>query len=402
MDKYVKGTYENILLYARNEEVAHFNYEKDSVDTSNLDKDEISFFKKDYPLHNGTADFHIDNRPNLAYSIYYNPKTLDAITVDEKKLVKGSYKIGVISRKDLLRDGYVRVIPKYNSKYDNQRVWRWCAETFKAKYKTELIFSEDDNYFYQKKRYKEDGSFEKKFKNYINIDGGEGKKELVDIFGKKIFDNPKSTTLLKHLLKIVSKTSSTILDFMAGSGTTGHAVLALNKEDGGNRKFILCTNNENKICENVTWERIKRVSKGYKKQNGDKVEGLGGNLKYLKTDFIKIDNNSDNLKEKTVEASTEILCLKENTFNKVIDDYKKHKIKVFESKNKYTAILFDLFYFDEFIVELKKLKDKKVSIYVFSYTKDFSASEFSDLKIDFTVEAIPEKVLETYKKIFNF
>ena len=227
-------------------------------------------------------------------------------------------------------------------------------------------------------------------------------KELADIIYKGAFQNPKPSSLIKILVNSVSKKNSIILDFMAGSGTTGHAVLALNKEDGGNRKFILCTNNENKICENVTWERIKRVSKGYKKQNGDKVEGLGGNLKYLKTDFIKIDNNSDNLKEKTVEASTEILCFRENTFNKVIDDYKKHKIKVFESKNKYTAILFDLFYFDEFIAELKKLKDKKVSIYVFSYTKDFSASEFGDLKIDFTVEAIPEKVLETYKKIFNF
>jgi adenine-specific DNA-methyltransferase len=189
---------------------------------------------------------------------------------------------------------------------------------------------------------------------------------------------------------------------MAGSGTTGHAVLDLNKEDGGNRKFILCTNNENKICEDVTWQRIKKVSQGYTKPNGEKVEGLGGNIKYLKTDFIKINDTADNLKEKVVETSTEILCLKENTFSKVKDSYNKNQIKIFENNDKYTAILFDLFYFDEFIEELKKLKDKPVAVYVFSYTKDFSKKEFADLEIDFSVEAIPEKVLETYKKIFNF
>jgi len=402
MDKYVKGTYENILLYSRRENGAHINYEKDTISVDGLEKDNISFFKKDYPLHNGTADFHINNRPNLAYSIYYNPKTKDAVTIDEKEKIKGFYKIKGITRKDLISKGYIRIIPKYNLKYNNQRVWRWGSEKFHKEYKTELIFNESDQYFYQKKRFREDGSFEKVFKNYINIDGGEGKKQLVNIFDKKVFDNPKSINLLKHLFKITSKSHSIILDFMAGSGSTGHAVLDLNKEDGGNRKFILCTNNENKICEDVTWERIKRVSKGYKKQNGEKVEGLGGNLKYLKTDFISIENNADNLKEKVVEASTEILCLKENTFTEVIDDYKGNKIKIFENKDKYTAILFDLFYFDEFVRELEKLKDKKVSIYVFSYTKDFSANEFSELDINFTVEAIPEKVLETYKKIFNF
>jgi adenine-specific DNA-methyltransferase len=230
-----------------------------------------------------------------------------------------------------------------------------------------------------------------------------GIDEIRNIFNKqRPFDYPKPIKLIKYFLQLHFKKSSTVLDFMAGSGTTGHAVLDLNKEDGGNRKFILCTNNENKICEDVTWQRIKKVSQGYTKPNGEKVEGLGGNIKYLKTDFIKINDTADNLKEKVVETSTEILCLKENTFSKVKDSYNKNQIKIFENNDKYTAILFDLFYFDEFIEELKKLKDKPVAVYVFSYTKDFSKKEFADLEIDFSVEAIPEKVLETYKKIFNF
>ena len=60
------------------------------------------------------------------------------------------------------------------------------------------------------------------------------------------------------------KKDAIILDIFAGSGTTGHAVLELNKKDGGNRQFILCTNNENNICTDVTYPRLKKVIEGYK------------------------------------------------------------------------------------------------------------------------------------------
>lgn len=88
----------------------------------------------------------------------------------------------------------------------------------------------------------------------------------------------------KRLLEFANNQKCTVLDFFAGSGTTGHAVLKLNQEDGGNRKFILCTNNENNICEEITYERIKRVINGY----GD-VEGIPANLKYYRTDFVSKD-----------------------------------------------------------------------------------------------------------------
>ena len=78
--------------------------------------------------------------------------------------------------------------------------------------------------------------------------------------------------------------NSVILDFFAGSGTTGHAVLELNKEDGGNRQFILCTNNENNICEEVTYQRLKKVIKGYTTPKGKEVEGIPANLKYYKVE----------------------------------------------------------------------------------------------------------------------
>ena len=80
-------------------------------------------------------------------------------------------------------------------------------------------------------------------------------------------------------MRISCENNSTILDFFAGSGTTGHAVMKLNAEDGGNRKFILCTNNENNICRDVTYERIKRVIA---------KEDYKASLKYFKVDYLPI------------------------------------------------------------------------------------------------------------------
>lgn len=97
----------------------------------------------------------------------------------------------------------------------------------------------------------------------------DGEKELRDIFGKKIFSNPKPVSLIKFLLNMVNTDDEiTVLDFFSGSGTTGQAVLELNKDDGGNREFILCTNNEitelnpNGIAYDVTSKRLKRVMRG--------------------------------------------------------------------------------------------------------------------------------------------
>lgn len=110
----------------------------------------------------------------------------------------------------------------------------------------------------------------------------EAKKELITVFdGKAPFSTPKPTRLIERILQIASNDGSLILDFFAGSGTTGNAVLKYNAEhNGGNRRFILCTNNENGICRNVTYERIRRVI--------DK-ENYAASLKYFKVDYVPID-----------------------------------------------------------------------------------------------------------------
>ncbi|WP_304017791.1 site-specific DNA-methyltransferase [Fenollaria timonensis] len=112
------------------------------------------------------------------------------------------------------------------------------------------------------------------------------------------FDNPKQLTFMKRILGIFDE-NTVYLDFFAGSGTTGHAVMQLNKEDGGKRKYILCTNNENKICEEVTYKRLRNIQ-----------DDLPHNLKYFKTDFTpKFTEDEDILSFRLLDHIKEMVEL---------------------------------------------------------------------------------------------
>jgi adenine-specific DNA-methyltransferase len=116
--------------------------------------------------------------------------------------------------------------------------------------------------------------------------------------GIEFSNGKKPVALIKQIISLFPQTDITILDFFAGSGTTGHAVLSLNSEDGGTRSFILCTNNENSICEEKTYRRLLNVINGY-----GRVAGIPANLKYYRTDFVSRDEEylSDALLEHVAE-----------------------------------------------------------------------------------------------------
>jgi len=201
----------------------------------------------------------------------------------------------------------------------------------------------------------------------------------------------KPVKFLKNLINIHKGKNTQILDFFAWSWSTWHAVLELNKEDWWNRKFILSTNNENNICEEITYKRLKNVIKWYKK-----YKWFGWNLKYLKTDFIDKHKSNDDLKIRMVNRCSELLCLKENIWEEV--SQKNKKIKLYKRNDKYLAILYDMFYFDEFKKVLSSL-DKQVSIYAFSHYK-LLKEDFEDIWVSFEIEDIPDPILEVYDTIF--
>ncbi len=141
-----------------------------------------------------------------------------------------------------------------------------------------------------------------------------GKKELLSILpDKKIFNTPKPVNLYKEIIKMAISPKvekPVILDFFAGSGTVGQAVL---EEFGGeNASFILCNSNENNICKEITYERIKRIIQGYKNQKGYNVQGIESNLKYFKLEYLDKTKNNDEFYDISKELNNhiaEMICL---------------------------------------------------------------------------------------------
>lgn len=223
-----------------------------------------------------------------------------------------------------------------------------------------------------------------------------GRKNLEDILGPGKFDNPKPVKLIKTLVKIASKKDSVVLDFFAGSGTTGQAVLELNKEDGGHRRFILCTNNENNICLDVTYPRLKTVITG-KRQDGTKYsDGLNANLYYFKTDFIKDEANTEQAKYNLVEKVDALLCVAENIYEeKERNDYSSH----FVSDNKHLFIYNDYYNsqkFEEFKKRVLSANGEKI---VYVYSSDNNVDETLIENADVVIKPIPSKIYEIYKEI---
>ncbi|HPL92924.1 MAG TPA: site-specific DNA-methyltransferase [bacterium] len=231
-------------------------------------------------------------------------------------------------------------------------------------------------------------------------------KELDEIIGKtdegkSKFENPKPPKLIEFLFNIVNKGKNIkVIDFFAGSGTTGHAILNLNNEIPGDRLFILCTNNEESICTDVCYPRIEKVIKGYKKPRGAKVDGLGGNLKYFKTAFVKNSISRDDLKMRITRECTEMLCLREGIFNEVKTnmDY-----RIFEQNGKILSVYYALE--RDGLKQLKKDLDKmdgeKI---VYCFTIDpfgLNKQDFKDWK-NIRIEPIPQGLLDIYKQIYEY
>lgn len=247
---------------------------------------------------------------------------------------------------------------------------------------------------------------------YDVAENADGSYLLTSLFGKKdIFTNPKPVELITNVISHHGNKRAIILDFFAGSGSTLHATMQLNAEDGGHRQCILVTNNENGICENVTYERNRRVIQGYTTPKGEEVPGLTrNNLRYYKTKFVPRDKSPKNLRN-LMALSTDMLCIHNDTYSEKPFAGKNINNKIaryFESNDGTKRML--VIYRAEAIqalVELMKQEFKnaeskengKLMVYVFSPNGYAYDDEFEDVADYVSLCAMPDAVLNAYRRV---
>lgn len=378
-DKYFATSHEYALFYAKDVNSA-VTYK---IDLTEEQKqlfnfvDEISNYRL-LPLKRTGSNSTPKERPKLFFPIFVNKKNLE-ISVDNQNGAD-----------------WIKTLPQDSSGSD--RVWRWGKDKIRNEWKSELVVKIKNGKcsLFTKDRIKSGRKPKTIWIDPRYDASSHGTVLLESILGeRKIFDYPKSIFAVIDTLNIVSREDkdAIILDFFAGSGTTGQAVLELNRQDGGNRRFILNTNSESNICEKVTYERLKKVINGY-----GKIPGLGGNLRYYKTDLVdieKLHHTPDNAKIKLTYQAGEMIALRENTLNEV---EKNEWWQIFEGLRRNTAIYFkeDKEKLQLLVDKLEKTK-KPCALYIFSWGKNEYKSEYSSKNI--RVEDIPEPILEVYKEI---
>ena len=234
----------------------------------------------------------------------------------------------------------------------------------------------------------------------------EAKKEIATIFsGAKPFDTPKPSRLIKRIIQIASTNNSIILDFFAGSGTTLHATMQLNAEDGGNRQCILVTNNENKICEEVTYQRNKRVINGYTTPKGEEVPGLTRNtLRYYKTELMSREHFPRLMRELIAKA-TGLLCIKEDLYTEqpMFGRYKTNPktIRYFADDKKQMLIIYREEFIPEIVEEIKGMDFGKGKLKIYLYSPGHYTFEDDFFEVQDKVEliALPSAIYKAYKEV---
>lgn len=383
-------------------------------------KKEVFYDNKGYYYMTGSfttgSSPTLNERPNMGWSIYYNDFTKDMIGIQDYDvtLARESNDEAKIyhPNQELLNKGYEIIrAPKKGNKLGR---WSWSLDTFE-KNKENVVISKrnKENYSINVKKYISDENnvtelngkyyYEEKIesnsKSIIDFSSSYGTSILKEIIDNDIeFNNPKNSNMIKYLISLMPNKSAIVLDFFAGSGTTAQAVLELNNEDGGNRKFILCTNNENNICEDITYQRIKTVITGKRKDGSEYSKGLPGSLKYFKTEFVENNSTRDQIYFDLTEKCVPMLCVKESTFDLV---EKTDSYVIYKDKNdiNYTCIYFDIYrnYYDEFINKIKDINNKK-ALYIFSLDNRVEEYELDGIT-NYKVEAIPQKIYDLYRKL---
>ncbi|MFK1811945.1 site-specific DNA-methyltransferase [Bacteroides fragilis] len=229
-------------------------------------------------------------------------------------------------------------------------------------------------------------------------------KFLESIGLSKLFNYSKPTDLIKYLIDRFVDFNPIILDFFAGSGTTLHATMQLNAEDGGHRQCILVTNNENNICEEVTYKRNRRVIQGYTNAKGEEVAGLTkNNLRYYRTGFVGRSRSMQNMR-KLVNLATDMLCIKENLYKEqnTFGGQNTYKgiFRYFDDGKKQMLVIYREEAIDELVDIIYDMDiSQPIKVYVFSPSEDPWEGSFDDVSDKVELCALPQAIYNTYRRI---
>ncbi|MBU5474247.1 site-specific DNA-methyltransferase [Roseburia sp. MSJ-14] len=259
-DKYIATAHENLLIYHKGYYITNgVEMPEEYNDEYKLNDDKGRYRLQG--LRKRGSGARREDRPNMFYPFYYN-EINNVLSVDP-----------IVNA--------IEIYPHLSDGSDGR--WRWGIDTARERI-TELtaqkVRGRGEYDVFQKDYLPQNGSKRVKPKSFwsgTEFSAETGTLEVKGILGKGVFDTPKPTGLLECILQQSSDNNSIILDSFAGSGTTAHAVLNMNKQDGGNRKFILIEMMD--YADSITAERVKRVINGY--GEGKKaVEGTGGDFSY--------------------------------------------------------------------------------------------------------------------------
>ncbi len=362
--------------------------------------------------------------------IRQNTEALDAKRYrfkDKFYNVRGAYYTDSLDRGSVRYSdslNYPIIAPDGTTLYPNDRTyflqdgwtWKWSKEKVEWGIKNGFIeiVANDKKKSGWSVRYKiymntdNEGTIVKKsapFKNLINnILNADATADIKNIFSSKVFDYAKPLGLLSFIISLHINKSSTILDFFAGSGTTLHATMQLNAEDGGYRKCILVTNNENHICEEVTYERNKRVINGYTTPKGEPIAGLKNNtLRYYQTDFVA-RNSSATAKRELMRAATDMLCIKNDIYTEQPlfgnRKFRKDVLRYFADGSRAMLIIYTPDAIETVVEQLQTMHPATpVIVYVFSLNDYAMDADFETVADRVELCALPAAILNAYRKV---
>ena len=366
------------------------------------EKDNVGYFEWENFRKNGT-DSDRKDRPKQFFPIFID-KTSEHLRIPELEWDDDTRQY---QYDDSLQNNEIVLWPL--SPEGTEKVWKYGLERTRTILDQILVKKKQGRYeLYRKKYLNDEGSLPRTWWDKAEYSARDnGTRVLTNIFGPtKVFDFPKAPDAVKDSLKAANlQPNGIVLDFFAGSGTTLHATMQLNAEDGGHRQCILVTNNENGICEQVTYERNKRVIQGYTTIKGQQVEGLhNNNLRYYRTGFIPRERTQRNMRA-LVNAATDLLCIKEDLYEEkpMLGTLKlKHQLaRYFSDGQKHMLVVYREEVVTELVETIKTLELGKsiLKIYIFSPGRYAFDDDFYEVQDKVQLVALPAAIYDAYQRV---